>query len=153
MNLEHAEGAVSKNIVILSWILRIGLAAGFLVMGAIPKLTSDPMAIALFEKLGADPAGRYAVGLAEAAAAILLLIPKTAVFGGLFGAVIMLGALGTHILGPLGFPMTEIPGAEAGTTEKMPLAIFAILFLAVSGGIAYLHRSQLPMMKKQMPAA
>jgi len=132
---------MSKNLMIVTWILRVVVAAAFLFMGALPKLTGDAMAMELFEKLGAEPGGRYAVGALEAITAILLLVPPTGVYGALLGCVLMIGALGTHLFGPLGFPMDPLPN----TAEPPPLGVMAIAFLALCGTLAFLLRAQLPL--------
>lgn len=135
---------MEKNLKIVSWVLRVALAAGFIIMGAMPKFTGDPMSVELFQKLGADPAGRYAVGFFELLAAILLLIPKTGVYGGIVGVGLMLGALGSHIVGPLGFPMTEVTNPDTNELEEMPLGIFAVVFFLISAGVVFLNRDALP---------
>lgn len=138
---------MDKNLKIVSWVLRVALAAGFIAMGALPKLTGDAMSIELFQKLGAEPAGRYAVGFFELLTAVLLLIPKTGVYGGIVGVGLMLGALGSHIIGPLGFPMTEVTNPETNELEEMPLGIFAVVFFLISAAVVFLNRDTLPFMK------
>ena len=80
-----------------SWIAQL-IAAGILAQAAFFKLTSAPESIALFGRLGVDPWGRYAVGIYEGVTALLLLIPRTALLGGLLAAGLMIGAIGTHLL-------------------------------------------------------
>ena len=96
--------------------LQVVLAAAFLGMGALPKLTGDPMVVELFELLGA-PWARVVVGVIEIVAAILLVIPRTAVYGGIAAILAMLGAIASH-LGPLGI-MPELTDPETG--EKGPV--------------------------------
>lgn len=134
-----ANRPLPKNLLIVSWILRVLGAAVFLVIGAMPKLTGQQMPIEIFEKLGVEPWGRYLTGLGEAAAGILLLIPRTGVFGGLLGILLMLGALGSHIFGPLGFPMDPLPSEPT----PMPMGYFAIVVLLIMAAITFLNRGDL----------
>jgi len=134
---------MSKNAKIASWVLRIIAAIIFLFpAGAVPKLIGDPYATELFNQLGAGAAGRYAVGVMELAAVVLLLIPKTAFFGGLLGVLIMIGAIGSHLtmLGVV-VEFTNVPGASEDNPEANPmLFIMAIVNLVLTGAVAFLHR-------------
>jgi len=130
----------NKTARIVSWVLQVALAAAFLVMGALPKFTGDPMSVALFEKLG-FPAGMYVVGTFEALAAVLLLAPRTHALGGVLGVGLMLGAIASH-LGPLGI-RTEL--TLNGETSANPALFFmAILFLALSVVVVTVRRDELP---------
>ena len=51
----------------------------------------------LFTLLGAEPWGRILVGTLELVATLLLLWPRTALFGGGLGVLLMLGAIATHL--------------------------------------------------------
>ena len=80
---------------ILSWAFRL-VAAFILGQTLFFKFAGAPESIYIFESLGVEPWGRYGTGLAELAAVILLLIPRTAPFGGLLGVGLMVGAIGSH---------------------------------------------------------
>lgn len=84
----------------IDWILRI-VASVILLQTLFFKFTGAPESIYIFETLGMEPLGRYGSGFAELISAILLLVPRTVVLGALAGALVMLGAIGSH-LGPLG---------------------------------------------------
>jgi hypothetical protein len=139
----------NKTARIVSWILQVALAAAFLVMGALPKLTGDPMSVALFEKLG-FPAGMYVVGAFEALAAVLLLAPKTHALGGLLGVGLMLGAIASHF-GPLGI-RTELT-VDGETSANPALFFMAILFLALSALVVGLRRDELPVVGERFVSA
>jgi uncharacterized membrane protein YphA (DoxX/SURF4 family) len=134
-----SSGEMSKNIKIVSWVLRIALAAGFVMMGALPKLSGDPMTKELFEKLGVEPFGRLGIGSIEALIAVLLLAPKTTVYGGILSIGLMLGALFSHFT-KLGFPMDPLPNFPS----PPPVGIFAVVFLILGVAITYMHRGSLP---------
>lgn len=57
---------------VLKWIFRF-LAAFILLPTGYYKLMADPHAVHLFTLLGAEPAGRIAVGLLELLAGLLML--------------------------------------------------------------------------------
>ncbi len=141
----------SKPINITSWILQTALAGVFLVMGAYPKLTGDPISVALFEKLGFEP-GRFIVGGAEAFAAVLLLVPGAHAIGALLVVGLMLGAAGSH-LGPLGID-TEL--VVNGETQTLP-ALFpmSLALLALAAAVVVMRRDELPIIgssfKKSLP--
>lgn len=95
--------------------LRVVVAVALVFMGVVPKLTSDPGLVANFERWG-YPAGFYRiVGLAEAAAVALLLIPRTVLLGAAGVVAVMLGATATHLkAGEFGFaPIPLAIGAVA----------------------------------------
>ena len=139
----------SKNARIVSWVLQVVLAAAFLFMGAIPKLTADPMSVALFEKLG-FPAGMYIVGVLEGLAAILLLVPRMHAVGGALVVTLMLGAIGSH-LGPLGLATELTVDGETSTNPAM--VVMAILFLVLSAGVVWLRRDELPVVGERFASA
>jgi uncharacterized membrane protein YphA (DoxX/SURF4 family) len=89
----------SKSIIIAHWVSRIA-AAGILVIGALPKFTGGAGALA--EKLPGGMTAVLAIGVAELLAVVLMFIPKTTLVGSALAAVIMLGAIGSHIVGPVG---------------------------------------------------
>lgn len=96
----------------LDLILRI-LAAVILLQTLYFKFTGAAESVFIFETLGMEPLGRYGSGMAELISAILLLIPRTVVLGALGGALVMLGAIGSH-LGPLGIEVMEDGGLLFG---------------------------------------
>lgn len=91
--------AHTKPIVVGHWISRV-IAAGILLMGAMPKFTGG--AAALAEKLPGGSAAVTAIGVAELIAVVLMFVPKTTLVGSGLAAVIMLGAIGSHVAGPVG---------------------------------------------------
>lgn len=103
---------------VIAWVAQLA-AAAILAMSSFMKLSGQAEAIALFSTLGAEPWGRWAVGLLELAAAILLLPPRTAALGGVLGAVVGIGAIGTHL--------TRIGIAYNGDPSLFIMAIIVLL--------------------------
>ncbi len=56
------------------------------------------MSVSIFEQLGLEPYGRIGIGIAELIASVLILYPKTIVFGSLIGLGLMTGAMLSHFL-------------------------------------------------------
>ncbi len=133
----------SKPLNIVAWVLQIALAGVFIMMGALPKLTGDYMAVQIFEEVGKGQGLRYVVGGIELVAAVLLLIPKTRAIGGLAAAGAMVGAIGAHLFTPLGI-MPELAAEEGATPEPMPLIFMAGAFLVLSLVVVFFRRDELP---------
>ncbi|MEH6680792.1 MAG: DoxX family protein [Sediminicola sp.] len=82
---------------IISWSLRI-LPALILLQTLFYKFTAAPESVHIFSQLGAEPYGRWGLGLVELFTAISILIPKTSLYGAIIGSILMAGALGSHLL-------------------------------------------------------
>ena len=144
-----------KTLVIVSWVFQV-LVAGIFAMAAVPKLTGDPGSVAMFEYLGFGP-GRFIVGIAEAVAVILLLVPRTILFGGILSSLVMLGAIGSHLtkLGVSIEPATiagdDLQALEALQAIEGPqMFIMAVGAFLLSLGVVVLRGVVL---KKPAPAA
>jgi len=61
------------------------------------KFTASPESVYIFTKVGIEPWGRIATGIAELIAAILLLIPSQRYLGAFLSVGIMAGAILTHL--------------------------------------------------------
>ena len=84
---------------IVGWILRL-IVAAILAVGAIPKFTGGSAALA--EKVPGGSLAVTGIGVAEVLAVLMILMPKTSQAGAMLAALLMLGALGSHIVGPVG---------------------------------------------------
>lgn len=124
---------------VVSWILQVLLAALFL-MAAVPKLTGDPMAAAMIDKLGVGSWAGPVIGLSELAAAALLLIPATVAYGAVLGFSILLGAIFSHL---------TVLGISLGADDGGSMFMMAVTGLAISAVIVYLRRSTLaPLLRR-----
>lgn len=79
------------------WIAQL-TAAAILGQTLFFKFTGAPESVWIFSTLGAEPWGRLGSGAVEAMAVVLLLLPRTAVFGALLGAGTMVGAIASHLV-------------------------------------------------------
>jgi hypothetical protein len=80
-----------------SWLLRI-ISAGIFLQTLFFKFTASEESVYIFSKLGMEPYGRIGSGVAELIAAILILSPKTTIYGALLGMGILAGAIVSHLL-------------------------------------------------------
>ena len=78
------------------WILRFAVAA-LLLQTLYFKFTGAPESVYIFQTLGIEPWGRLASGAAELVAAVLLLLPRTAVWGAVLSLDIISGAILSHL--------------------------------------------------------
>src|SRR4029077_10923530 len=116
-------GSTGKIINIGLWILQIGAAGMFLMVGFF-KLSGDPRRVGLFDAIGFGQWFRYLTRSVEILGAVLLLIPRLSGLGALLLMVIMIGAVMTHLFIIGGSPVP------------------AIIFLIVTGAIAWGRRKQ-----------
>ncbi len=118
MNTATSQTGLSKNAKVLSWVLQI-LAAVILAQTLFFKFTGAEEPVYIFTKLGAEPWGRIGSGVAELIAAVLLVVPRFAVFGAAMAAGVMVGAIGAH-LGPLGIVVKD----DGGLLFALALVVF-----------------------------
>lgn len=113
---------------VLLWIVRIAVAVIFL-QTLFFKFTGAPESIYIFKTMGIEPWGRYASGVAELIAAILILIPKTTKWGALLGLGVIVGAIFSHLT-KLGI---EVQG-DGGLLFGLAVAVFiGCLLLLILG--------------------
>jgi len=112
---------LSKGLNITCWILQ-GLAAfAFLAAGG-SKLAAAPAMVEMFARIGAGQWFRYLTGALEVFGAVALLVPRAAFYGAVLLAIVMIGAIVTHLAVLGGSP---IP---------------ALVLLIIVGIVAYLRR-------------
>jgi len=129
---------------IASWGLQIVVAA-ILGQTLFFKFTGAEETKALFAVLDAEPVGRFATGIAELVAVVLLLVPRTVVFGAGLALGVILPAIFLHLT-QLGI---SIDPAVLRDPRLEPLAGPSLFVLAVvvavgSAGILLLRRDELP---------
>jgi uncharacterized membrane protein YphA (DoxX/SURF4 family) len=111
---------MTKGRSITVWIISVLLATVYFFVGGM-KLSGGQMMVDEFVRYGYPGWFMYVVGAMEVSGAILLLIPRTAMYGAMVLSVVMIGAIGTHLT------HQEAPNAIG------PLVLFALLlFVAAS---------------------
>lgn len=118
---------------ILSWVLRV-VAAAIMLQTLYFKFTGAPESIYIFTKVGLEPFGRYASGIAELFASLLLLIPRTTWLGALIGLGVIAGAIMSHLT-VLGIVVQD----DGGT-----LFILAIVVFLSCAMLLFMNRKDIP---------
>jgi len=124
---------LSTPLLVVSWICRI-VAALILLQTLYFKFTGAEESVYIFTKVGLEPWGRYASGVAELFAAALLLFPRTTWLGALIAVGVMVGAIGSHLT-KLGIVVKDDGGL------LFALAVIVLLCALVT---FFIHRRQIP---------
>ena len=115
--------------VLVTWILRVAVAAVFLSVG-LAKFGTDPMWVKLFEQIGFGVWFRYLTGFLQVAGAVLVLVPRTFLLGIAILASTMAGAVMVWIV-QFGSPGSAIiPG----------VILIALVFIGVHGASSRFSR-------------
>ncbi len=129
----------SKAFVVASWILR-GIAAVILLQTLFFKFTGAKESVYIFSTLGLEPWGRIGSGIAELIASILLLWPRTVVFGAALSLVVISGAIVSHL--------TKLGIALPAVEDRGELFALAVIVFLCSATVLILHRRELPLFGK-----
>lgn len=121
-----------KTQVIIIWVCRV-LAALIMLQTLYFKFSGAEESIYIFTKVGIEPWGRIVTGVAELIAAILILIPRSSVFGAIMAMAIMAGAIATHV-----FILGVVVMQDGGQ-----LFIYALTVFICSAYLAWIQRQQL----------
>jgi putative oxidoreductase len=103
------------------------------------KFTAHPDSVYIFTKIGGEPALRIGSGIAELIIAILLIYPRTTLYGAIAGFLLMIGAIGQHL-----FVLGIVVNNDGGT-----LFILALITFFSCGLVLYLKRAQLRKLYKK----
>ncbi len=112
----------------LELLLRL-VAAGILFQTLYFKFSAAPESVYIFKKLQVEPWGRLFAGFSELVAVILLLVPKTKLFGALAAIGIMAGAILSHLF---------VLGIQVEGDGGLLFAL-AVIVLFSALGIAYIN--------------
>lgn len=150
-----------KLVRVASWVLAVGFAAALVFMVGLPNFigpSPNPIFALIAGRSGVDlfePYLRYLTGAAELIAAVLLVIPRTRLFGGLIAGGITLAAIAFHLSPFLGVAIPAmdqlVPLLQQGRsvaeidamnlpTDGGGLFTMALAFLAVSIALVWLER-------------
>ncbi|HAV61462.1 MAG TPA: DoxX family protein [Verrucomicrobiales bacterium] len=120
---------------IISWVLQV-LAAAILFQTLFFKFTGAEESVYIFTTLGMEPWGRIGSGIAELIACVLLLIPRTVLWGALLSLGVISGAIFSHL--------TRL-GIVVQGDGGLLFALAVIVFTACAVVVA-LRRRQLPVL-------
>ena len=129
---------MNSNLKVLSWVLRI-VSAVILLQTLFFKFTGAPESIYIFETVGMEPFGRYASGVAELIASILLFVPGFTWLGALLAAGVMSGAIISHLI-LLGI---EVQG-DGGLLFAMAIVVFVSSLI-----LLFMNRKDIPVIGKK----
>lgn len=118
---------------LVAWLLQV-LVAVILLQTLYFKFTGAPESVYIFQQVGMEPWGRYGSGVAELAAAVLLLWPGRAAWGALLALGVISGAIFFHLT-RLGL---EVQG-DGGLLFALAVTVFAGSLL-----VLLLRRRELP---------
>ncbi len=124
---------LSTPLLVTSWVCRL-VAAVILLQTLYFKFSGAEESVYIFTKLGIEPWGRYASGVAELFAGVLLLFPGVSWLGALIAAGVMLGAIGSH-LAKLGIVVKD----DGGLLFALALVVFVCSLATL-----FIHRRQIP---------
>lgn len=127
----------NRTMMIASWVLR-GIAAVILLQTLFFKFTGAKESVYIFSTLAMEPWGRIGSGVVELIASILLLLPKTVVFGALLSLATISGAIFFHL--------TKLGIALPAVDDRGELFSLALVVFVCSAGVLMLHRQELPML-------
>jgi hypothetical protein len=128
---------LSKAQSIASWLLR-GIVAVILLQTLFFKFTAARESVYIFSTLGIEPWGRVGSGVVELIASILLLLPRTAVFG----AVLSLATVSVAILSHL----TKLGVSLPAVSDNGELFALAVIVFLCSAAVLLLHRRDIPVL-------
>ncbi|MBY0111894.1 MAG: hypothetical protein K2Y21_03670 [Phycisphaerales bacterium] len=131
---------LSKPLTIVSWVLQVVVAV-ILFQTLFFKFTGAEESKYIFTKVGAEPFGRYASGVAELIAVVLLLTPRTITLGALLSVGVITGAIGAHLT-KLGIVVQNDGGL-----------LFALALIVFFGSLAilFIRRRQIPFVGASLP--
>jgi uncharacterized membrane protein YphA (DoxX/SURF4 family) len=122
----------TKIATFLIWALRL-IAAIIMLQTLFFKFTASEESVYIFTQIGMEPWGRIGIGVMELIAAVLILYPKTTVYGSLLAMGLMAGAIFFHIT-KLGIVVKNDGGQ---------LFVYSIVVFASSFILLLINRQQL----------
>jgi len=131
---------MNRTPAIASWILQL-LAAAILFQTLFFKFTGAEESVYIFTKLGMEPWGRIGSGIAELVAGVLLLVPRTVVWGAGLSLGVISGAIASHLT-RLGIVVMNDGGL---------LFALAVVVFAACAAILWLRRQEVPLLRAALP--
>ena len=119
----------TKNVI--SWMLRLVVAV-ILLQTLYYKFTAHPDSVHIFSALGVEPYGRIGLGIIELITAVLVLMPRTQLYGMVLSLGIIFGAIFSHLL-VLGVNVQNDGGG---------LFTLAIIVLIACAGYLIMHKDE-----------
>jgi hypothetical protein len=118
----------------VSWALRI-ITAVILLQTLFFKFTGARESVYIFSTLGLEPWGRIGSGIAELIASVLILWPRTVVWGAALSLAVISGAIFSHV--------TTLGIALPAVGDNGELFALAVVVFLCSAATLVLHRGQI----------
>ena len=131
----------SKTLTVIDWILRIVVAV-ILLQTLFFKFSGAKESVYIFSTLGAEPWGRIGSGVVELIASILLLVPRTSVFGTFLSLGTICGALMAHLT-MLGIKLTAV--GDNGELFGLAVTVFVLSLI-----LLWIHRREIPLLGERL---
>jgi putative oxidoreductase len=128
---------LSRPMKALSWTLQI-VAAVILLQTLFFKFSGAPESVYIFTTLGMEPWGRIGSGVAELVAAVLLLVPRTAVLGAILSLGIISGAILSHL--------TQLGITLPAVGDNGELFALAVVVFVASAAVVLIRRREIPVL-------
>jgi uncharacterized membrane protein YphA (DoxX/SURF4 family) len=122
----------TKISTVVVWALRL-LAAAIMLQTLFFKFTASEESVYIFTQTGMEPWGRIGTGVLELMASILILYPKTTVYGAFLAIGLMAGAIFFHLT-KLGIVVKNDGGQ---------LFVYAVVVFTASLILLLINRQQL----------
>jgi uncharacterized membrane protein YphA (DoxX/SURF4 family) len=90
------------------------------------KFGGHDQAVYIFSTLGVEPWGRYLLGTIELVFAVALLVPKTKHIAAVLTGIIMMGAIASHLLTPLGIVIHWNDQSDGGQLFAMAIIVLVL---------------------------
>lgn len=132
---------LGKFLTVLDWALRIVVAL-ILLQTLFFKFTGAKESVYIFSTLGVEPWGRIGSGVVELLASILILIPRTAVYGAILALGTISGAIFSHLT-KLGIKLTAVG-------DNGELFALAVTVFICSAAVLLIHRRQIPVLGRML---
>ena len=129
---------MSKGKKIVSWVLSLVVGVIYL-QTLFFKFTGVPESIFIFEKLAGaefEAFPRIGTGIVELVTALLIIIPRTRIYGALLSVLVIAGAIFSHLT-VLGVVVNDDGGS---------LFALACIILVFSVVVVFLHKSEIPLL-------
>lgn len=132
---------LSKALNILDWLVRIVVAV-ILLQTLFFKFSGAKESVYIFTTLGAEPWGRLGSGVVELIASVLLLVPRTAVFGAILALGTICGAIFSHL--------TKLGISVPAVDDHGELFALALVVFGGSLVVLYWRRREIPIVGAQL---
>jgi hypothetical protein len=107
---------------------------------SLPKFSGQEITVHIFTTLGVEPWGRILTGLIEVAIFLLVLLPKTTIYG----VILSLGTITGAILSHFAILGLVVKNTSGTVNDGGEIFITALIILALTLINLFIHRKSIP---------